>query len=240
MTFSEAAWTSVKPWFDAIMIHPFVVSLSEGTLPADVFERYLLDDAHFLVGFATALAMLATRAETPDVQAMLAQASADTLASERLLHRRFLMPRGIDPDALGVDEASPTCRAYVGTVATDAAFAPAEVGMAGALPCFRVYAEIGHVMLAAEPAPDHPYREWIQTYADPDFDRTVLRLEAAIDALADEASEKHREEMLALYQRATRFEWMFWDAAWRGERWPDPVSESAEARESQRRMSRAG
>lgn len=29
-------------------------------------------------------------------------------------------------------------------------------------------------------------------------------------------------EMLANYGRSARFEWMFWDAAWRGEAWPTP------------------
>ena len=228
MSFSDEAWTSVKPWFDAILTHPFVMSLSDGTLPEEVFARYLLDDAHYLIGFGRALAMLSTRASTSEGGAMLARAAAQAVEAERLLHRSFLTPRGIDPDTTEVAEASPTCRAYIGTLLADAAFGPVEVGMAGVLPCFRVYAEVGQAIVATEPTSDHPYWEWIRTYADPEFDQTVKEAEAYTDELAGDASGPRLALMLAAYQRATRFEWMFWDAAWRGEGWPHPEQDRSQ------------
>lgn len=228
MSFSGEAWNSVRPWFDAIISHPFVVSLSDGKLSEEVFARYLLDDAHYLIGFGRALATLSTRAPDSEGGAMLARAAAQAVEAERLLHRSFLTPRGIDPDAAGVAEASPTCRAYVGTLLADAAFGPVEVGMAGVLPCFRVYAEVGQAMLAAGSTPDHPYWEWIQTYADSEFDLAVKEAEAYTDDLAHEASGQRVAIMLAAYQRATRFEWMFWDAAWRGEGWPHPEQDRSQ------------
>ena len=222
MTFSESAWMRVRPWFDAIQVHPFVAALSAGTLASDVFARYLLDDAHYLVGFARALAVLATRAPSPEMMELLARLAAETIASERALHRAFLVPRGLDPDAPGAAEPSPTCRAYVGAVLADASFAPLEIGVAGVLPCFRVYAEVGRILLGTRPAADHPYRQWIDTYADPAFHDAVHQMEAAADVLARDASAGRVEAMLDAYERATRFEWMFWDAAWHGERWPTP------------------
>lgn len=213
----------MQPWFGAIIAHPFVLALSAGTLPPDVFARYLLDDSHYLVGFARALATLATRAPTPELGALLARMVTETVASERLLHRNFLLPRGIDPDAPGGAEPSPTCRAYVGTVLADAVVAPIEVGLAGVLPCFRVYAEVGRALLTTEPAATHPYRQWIATYTDPAFNDAVRLVEAGTDALAREASTRRAADMMIAYERATRFEWMFWDAAWRGEDWPEPT-----------------
>jgi thiaminase/transcriptional activator TenA len=222
MNFSHLAWNSVRPWFDAIITHPFVVSLADGTLPEEVFARYLLDDAHYLVGFGRALATLSTKAPTSEGGAMLARAAAQAVDAERLLHRDFLIPRGMDPEDPGAAEASPTCRAYIGTLLVDAAFSPVEIGMAGVLPCFRIYAEVGQAILSSQPPPDHPYREWITTYADPDFDQAVKAAETYTDELAHDASRTRLAVMLDAYERAARFEWMFWDAAWRGERWPQP------------------
>lgn len=236
MTFSEEAWKSVAPWFDAIMAHPFVMSLSDGTLPEAMFTRYLLDDAHFLIGYARALAALATRTTTPGGGAMLARAAANAVEAERQLHVGFLAPRGIDSEASDAAEPSPTCRGYTGTLQADAMFAPLEVGMAGILPCFRVYAEVGRSLLATDPAPTHPFLQWIETYSDPDFDQAVKEAEAYTDELAREASEHRVAQMRIAYHRATRFEWMFWDAAWRDERWPvpDPERQSDEDRQSHR------
>lgn len=219
-SWSEHAWTSVAPWFTAILEHPFLQALTDGSLPEQVFARYLVDDSHYLIGYARALSALASRTAEPVAAAMLAGSAAQGVAVERELHASYLLPRGIDPQARDAPEQSPTCSAYIGTLQALAAYAPVEVGLAGVLPCFRVYAEVGRAVLADAEQPDHPYRAWIDAYADPAFDESVRAVEAHIDMLAAAATQERRDEMLAAYVRATRFEWMFWDAAWRGETWP--------------------
>lgn len=151
---------------------------------------------------------------------MLAGSAAQGIAVERELHASYLLPRGIDPRAPDAPEQSPTCSAYIGTLQTLAAYAPVEVGLAGVLPCFRVYAEVGRAVLAKASEADHPYRAWIDAYADPGFDAAVRAIEEHADTVATTATAQRREEMVGAYQRATRFEWMFWDAAWHGDTWP--------------------
>ncbi|WP_370614967.1 TenA family protein [Mumia sp. Pv 4-285] len=220
--FSQSAWTHVAGWYDAIMAHPFVTGLADGSLPPEVFARYLLDDAHYLAQYARTLAMLSARAGDPALSAELARGAADAVEAERLLHQGFLAPLGIDPDAPDAAEPTPTCRAYVGTLLADAAYAPVEVGLAGVLPCFRVYLEVGRAIAAQADDHAHPFRAWIDTYSDPAFDAAVTRVEEWADRLAAATTDGRREAMLAAYARATRFEWMFWDASWRGEAWPKP------------------
>ncbi|MGH3424954.1 MAG: TenA family protein [Nocardioidaceae bacterium] len=221
MSFTEDAWVSVRPWFDAITSHPFVVALTDGSLERDVFVRYLLDDAHYLNGYASALSAASARVRTPDGAALLARSAAGAGEAERLLHRGFLVPLGIDPDGPDAAEPSPTCRAYVSMLRSAAAYEPVEVAVAATVPCFRVYAEVGAAILATGPPATHPYRAWIDTYADPEFEQAVRDVEALTDGLADAATGSGREVMLAAYREATRYEWMFWDAAWRGETWPE-------------------
>ncbi|MGH3322372.1 MAG: TenA family protein [Streptosporangiaceae bacterium] len=220
MSFSEHAWTTVKPWYDAITTHPFIVALTDGSLGRDVFVRYLVDDSHYLLGYASALAAASARVGAPADAALLARSAAAAVEAERMLHRGFLEPLGIDPDGPDASEPSPTGRAYVSTLQVASAFAPVEVAVAGILPCFRVYAEVGAQILAGAPPADHPYRAWIDTYADPEFEQAVRATEALADRLASGTTEDRRAEMLRAYQEATRYEWMFWDAAWRGESWP--------------------
>lgn len=219
---SEQAWQSVAPWYAAILEHPFLTGLTDGSLPDDVFARYLVDDSHYLVGYARALSALAMRTTDPGAAAMLAGSAAQGIEVERELHRSYLLPRGIDPQAADAPEQSPTCSAYIGTLQTLAAYAPVEIGLAGVLPCFRVYAEVGRAVLASAPESNHPYRAWIDAYADPGFDEAVRAVEAHADAVAEAATAHRRDDMFGAYARATRFEWMFWDAAWRGEAWPVP------------------
>ena len=98
--------------------------------------------------------------------------------------------------------------------------AGAMLGVAAVLPCFRVYAEVG-AAIAGAAAPDHPYAAWIATYSDPAFAAITGEVEALADRLAKRAGAGVPERMDAAYALSTRLEWMFWDSAWRGERWPD-------------------
>jgi len=213
---AQECWESVGDWFAAICRHPFVLGLTDGTLPQDVFARYLVDDAHYLDRYARVLAALAARAPDPEGVALLAGSAVGAIAAERDLHRAFLSPRGLDPDHDTVPGASPTCVAYTGWL-EQGATAPFDVALAAVLPCFRVYAEVGRHVMARRPSGEHPYGSWIDTYAAPEFDAAVRRAEAYLDGVA-----ANRDDVLTAYRRSTRLEWMFWDSAWRGEAWPTP------------------
>ena len=215
VSLSQECWQSVGDWFEAICRHEFVTGLVDGTLPEDVFVRYLVDDAPYRDRYARVRATLAARA--PDVAGIevLAGSAVGAVAAERELHRAYLAPRGLDPDTAVVPEASPTCVAYTGSLEAAAHTAAFDVALAAVLPCFRVYAEVGRHVLARRPPGDHPYGAWIDTYAAPEFDEAVARAEAYLDAVATD-----RDAVLCAYRRSTRFEWMFWESAWRAHTWP--------------------
>lgn len=221
MSFSEGAWQSVRPWFDAMLGHPFLAELADGSLAEATFVRYLVDDAHYLEQFARVLAQIAARSPDPAGIELFAASAVGAIAAERELHRGFLGPRGLDPDLqrgsgrATVPEPSPTCVAYTGYLRQLAGTAPVEVAIAGVLPCFRVYAEAGASIRARRSSGAHAYAAWIDTYAAPEFQEVVEQVERYADGLRGD-----RAAMLAAYVAATRFEWMFWDAAWRGEAWP--------------------
>ena len=50
-----------------------------------------------------------------------------------------------------------------------------------------------------------------------------MRAVAALDELAAGATPAVREEMLRAFRQSARFEWMFWDSAYRQEQWPISV-----------------
>ncbi len=56
-----------------------------------------------------------------------------------------------------------------------------------------------------------PYREWVDTYADPGFADLAATLEALLDRLAADTPAVRRA-----YRRAMQLELGFFDAAWAG------------------------
>lgn len=221
--FSAEAWDRAAPWFEAILRHPFLSGLRDGTLPPEAFHRYLIDDAHYLLRYATALTTVASR--WPDAQgaAALARFAIGAVEAERALHATVLTADGIDLNGPDVPEPSPVCLAYANTLQTAASLAPIGVAMAGLLPCFRVYAEVGaRLTLTIASTADHPYREWVVLYGDPAFATDARRAEDLADAAADLAGPAERATMHDAYAQATRFEWMFWDGSYAGQDWPVP------------------
>lgn len=220
MSFSHDAWNDGRPWYEAMLEHPFVAQLGNGELNQSIFYRYLVDDAHYLVRFSKALGTVATRWPTPDGGAAIARFAAGAIDAERELHSRLLAAGGIDLGDDRLAEPTPTCLAYASTLQAQAAHSPVEVAMAGLIPCFRVYTEIGqHFANLLQLRPDHPYAAWLATYGDPEFAATTRRAEELVDRVVSEALV---DDMRIAYAAAMRFEWMFWDASWRGEAWPKP------------------
>jgi thiaminase/transcriptional activator TenA len=118
-------------------------------------------------------------------------------------------------------EPSPTCTAYTSWLLSLAAVGGYAELVAGALPCFRVYQEVGSRLTAQVPdTADHPYGDWIATYGSPDFAASVSSATAVVDRLAATADERTLERMHAAFRRGVQYEWMFWDAAHRHETWP--------------------
>ena len=218
MTWSDDAWQAVQGTYRLILEHPFVQQLHAGTLAADVFLRYLLEDARYLSAYTRALAMIASRLPDSGDVAVLARSAVGAVEAEQSMQATLLDEHGIDIEASG--EPSPTCRLYASYLLAAAATEPVEVAVAAVVPCFRVYAELGNSM-AADVAPDHPYATWIATYSDPQFATATAEVEALADRLAKRASSGVIERMDAAYARCTVLERMFWDAVWRDERWPE-------------------
>lgn len=219
MSFSDDLWRGVAPIYAKILDHPFNREFTDGSLPRPVFQHYMLEDARYLNGFGRALALCAARAPDNDAMTFLASAGREAIVVERALHEEFFGRFGLDATDAAAHEASPTCLGYVACLLADAATAPFEVAVAGLVPCFRIYLEVGRFQ-AANAAADHPYQAWIDTYADESFAEGVRAIEALVDRLADAATEAGRAAMRAAYLRGCRHEYLFWDAAYRMESWP--------------------
>lgn len=217
--FSREAWAANADLYETIRTMPFNAALAAGTLSPERFRHYILQDAHYLVGFGRALALAAAKAPDPDGIVLFARAAEEAVVVERALHEGFFRAFGIGPETFAATPLSPACDHYLSYLLATAHAEPYEVVVAALLPCFWIYREVGRDILARA-SPDNPYRAWIDTYGGAEFAEAVDRVIAAADAAAVGASPAHRARMHRAFTHATRLEWMFWDGAWREAGWP--------------------
>lgn len=167
-TIADQWWESIADLRDAIDDLDFIKGLGSGSLPEDAFRFYLAQDALYLNGYARALAAASTMAPTQEEQMFWSYAAHGAIAGEMELHRGFL---GDDAGGVGAGavEASPVTRAYVDHLVATAARGSYGELIAAVLPCFWLYRDIGHRLIAQNHA-SHPYSRWLDTYADESFD----------------------------------------------------------------------
>ncbi|PID53043.1 MAG: hypothetical protein CSB46_10455 [Micrococcales bacterium] len=121
---------------------------------------------------------------------------------------------------------SATCQAYTDFILATAATGSYATLVAALLPCHWVYQDVGARLCGAvENIDEHPYGDWIAAYADPEFAAVVDQARQIANTTAESESEGAavREQMLSAFVQASRYEWMFWDAALHDSRWPIPT-----------------
>ncbi|MEU0568986.1 thiaminase II [Nonomuraea sp. NPDC005983] len=219
--FCEEIWARTAKLLDAIHSHPFNAALGDGTLDRDRFAFYIVQDGRYLVAYAKVLATASVRATDPADATFFAGSAHTALAVERALHTGYLEEFGLKADEVAGVATSPTCLAYSSFLQATALAAPLPVLAAAVLPCFWVYQDVGAALLERTAGTsDHPYQAWIATYSDANFAASVQQAKAIVDRLAASADPATRQAMAEAFCRATEYEWMFWDSAWRLETWP--------------------
>ena len=217
--FSATAWARNSAAYETIRTMPFNAELAQGTLPRDTFEHYMVQDAHYLVGFGRALALAAAKAPHPDRIVQFSDAAREAIVVERALHGSFFKEWGITAGAFADTPVSPACHHYVSYLIATAFAEPYEILLAALLPCFWIYAEVGRD-IHGRAAQNNPYQAWIDTYNDPHFHEAVDGMKMATDEAAAAATADTREKMLSAYNAATQLEYLFWDSAYRRADWP--------------------
>jgi thiaminase/transcriptional activator TenA len=221
-TFTAELWQGVTPTYGAILKHPFLAGLTDGSLPPDAFAFYVVQDALYLQRYAQALAAVASRAPDGAAVQMFAQHAADAIAVERTLHDSLLADLGIDPAAAAAAEPAPTTLAYTSyLLATTGGGSYAE-GVGAVLPCYWIYWEVGQELLRRG-SPDPRYQKWIGTYGGEEFGEVVRQVLGVTDRLGPGLSPAERAVVHRHFRVTSRYEWMFWDMGYRKESWPLPV-----------------
>ena len=216
--FSGELWGHITGIYQAILAHPFVIGLADGSLPRESFEYYVIQDALYLRKYAQALAAVASRAADPTETEMFARHAAGIVAVEMSLHESLLADLDIDPRLAAAAEEAPTTLAYTSYLLAACGGSYAE-GVGAVLPCYWIYWEVGKHLLERG-SPDPRYQRWIDTYGADEFGDEVREVIAVIDRRGREVAPIERERIRRHFVATSRYEWMFWDMGYRREAWP--------------------
>ncbi|MFF1829521.1 bifunctional hydroxymethylpyrimidine kinase/phosphomethylpyrimidine kinase [Paenarthrobacter sp. NPDC058040] len=208
--FAARLWDEAAPELEAIYGLEFIQGLESGSLPEQQFNYYLAQDALYLNGYSRVLARAGALAPTEDEQLFWARSSQLCLEVESELHRNWLSTRQ------AATHTGPVTKAYVDHLLAASASASYGVLLAAILPCYWLYAEVGHQLHAnyvkAGSPSDHAYADWLKTYADEDFAEATRKAIGFTDAAAVAASNQEQTAMVEAFAHSCRYETAFFDA----------------------------
>jgi len=218
-SFSAQLWDGITDIYDAILAHPFLAGLTDGTLPPESFACYVVQDALYLRRYAQALAVVASKAPDTAATEMFARHAAGIVAVELGLHESLMADLGLDPAAVDAADEAPTTLAYNSYLLAAVRGGSYAEGVGTVLPCYWIYGEVGkHLLRKGSPNPR--YQRWIDTYGGDEFDAEVADVIAVTDKLGPGLSPSERELVRRHFRATSRYEWMFWDMGYRREAWP--------------------
>jgi thiaminase/transcriptional activator TenA len=224
MSFIENVEQQALPIRQAILSHPFITGVGDGSLEVERFKYYVMQDYVYLIDYSRVLALATARA--PDVETMrwFAGVLEETLSTEMDLHRSYCAEFGITAAALEGTRAAPTTTAYVNFLLKVAHLGSFGELVAALVPCQWGYWEIGdHLARRGVPAGASAvggYRKWIQMYTAPEFTALATYIRRLADREGERAGAAQRVAMQEAYLTSFKYEYLFWEMAYNLETWP--------------------
>ena len=179
----------------------------------------VFQDALYLREYARALSLAGVRSPDENALVMFHEHSAGAITVERGLHDGFLKDLGVTREEAKATEASPTTLAYTSFLLRTAALGDYPEVVGAVLPCYWIYREVGKALLERG-SPNPRYQKWIDTYGGEEFGALVEAVLDLTDRVCEELNPAQKANVTRAFLTTSRYEWMFWDAAWRLEEWP--------------------
>lgn len=202
-----------------IFAHPFLAEILAGTLPLEKFRYYITQDYRYMEGFARVVALaLAKAPDSPTMQALYRRVSTPV---ERPLHQKMLAELSLREEEVALARRSPTTTAYVNHMLAAASLGGLGEAAAALLPCPWTYHEIGgRLAEVAERIAPPIYREWARPYGQGLLAESTAAWREFLDQAAAEVGHRQRARLADIFLTSSRYEYLFWEMAYRLEEWP--------------------
>ena len=203
MLLSNTLWESNYELALLSLKSKFVQGLKTGNLPKNIFQEYVAQDYYFLESFSRAYGLAVSKSKDKNSIKVLSQLLVG-VSEELILHETYAKEWDIDLTNNYIKPATKNYTAFLDEVSKKQNAVEIMFAMT---PCMRLYSWIGKSL--SKNVLNNPYKEWIITYSDKNFDNLAKSLENLIDS-SKEAYNINKANFL--YKRAMELELEFFNA----------------------------
>lgn len=190
--------------------HPFNTQLAQGSLPKEIFQYYMQQDALYLADFATALRLTAQRLKNKEHAKVLNRIRTTAIQEELSINNNYLNSSTFFFVSTMPPDKSSVIADYTKHLLSAAQDAAPEVALSCLLPCFFIYRDLGLQMHSLS-HPAHLYRKWIEACSSQKYiaaTQAMIGITGEHYAAAPEAVQK---QMLDSFKKSTTLELDFFE-----------------------------
>ena len=214
MSFSNDQLVRLEPLWGAMLAHPFLKETREGTLPDDVFARWVRQDYLFVREAIPFLAALLARA--PERHRVPLGDAISALHAELSLFEDQASKLGVDLQDVTASFINHSYQQFLIATALRASYAE---GFTVLYVAERAYHDSWKEVERGI-SPNSKWLPFVRNWAGDEFGGYVAYLEGEVNGLADAAGEPERQSMASYFELTTRYEIAFWEMALTDESWP--------------------
>jgi thiaminase len=214
MAFANDQLLHLKPLWNRMLSHPFLIQTRDGTLPDQTFVRWMEQDYLFVQEALPFMAALLVRAPLRQRDSF-----ADAISALRAELRLFEEQAGELGMQLGEAKPAFINHAYQQFLIATALRASYPEAYTVLFVAERAYHDSWKVVKSGI-SPRSKWLPFVENWAGEQFASYVAFLESELDALADQAGPEGREGMAWYFEITARYEIAFWEMALTGEWWP--------------------
>lgn len=212
--FTMQLLAAAQPVWSAMTQHPFVQEVAKGTLDPVKFDFWVQQDHYFVMETRRLWGYAAARAPEEEITRTLLQAAA-ALDPELQLFRDHAQARGIPLDVT----PAPICQGYASFAVHVAAFGDFLELFSVIYGAEKAYFDTWTTVKGQTP-PESAYARWIANWTSPAFADFVAWLGRTLDRLATGQPDAALGRARRAFLTTARFEYLFWEMAYRQEGWP--------------------
>jgi len=213
MGFTSEVLDKYSSSWQKMLDHPFLKQVADGTIPDERFANWLRQDYVFVREAIPFVALMIPKAPLPHRKAL-----ADTVVGfnqELGLFEKMAAEHGVDLQNV---VAAPTNRGYIDFLLRTAALEPYELAFTALYAGEKAYLDSWR-RVKQDQTERSKWQGFIDHWSSDAFRDWVDWIGAELDELAAKASPELRAQMEERFVDGLRYEYLFWELAYRGQSW---------------------
>ena len=223
MPLVEELRTKYEPHWEAMVTHPFVLEMGDGSLDIAKFRNYFRQDYVFCADLVK-LTSIAIAKAAPDYEAgkMLNGFLSNFLSAENDLFLNGFQELGVTAEEYRTTEANPATQGFGDFMVRTALEGDIDDLIALFYVTEGTYLDWATRLINSGVEPNHPvYQGWIDIHSPAVLGDVVDWFTVRLNDAGERANATKAANLERIFRTTLRYEYLFWEASYHGSNWPD-------------------